>query len=64
MATAMAGPLIKEASPPAVYPTPLMVMSWAVRKPMPNWLPRVFKIVPMSSEQKRPWAIAPRASMP
>ena len=63
-ATAMAGPLMKEAKPPAVYPVPLMVISSAVRNPMPNWVPRVFKIVPMSREQNRPWAIAPRASIP
>ena len=63
MATAMAGPLIKEASPPAVYPTPLMVMTWAVRKPMWNWVPMVLRIVPISREQKRPWAMAPRASI-
>lgn len=31
---------------------------------MPNWLPTVFKMVPMSRVQNRPWAMAPRASMP
>ena len=64
MATAMAEPLMKEASPPMVYPTSLMVMTLAVRKPMWNWEPTVFRMVPMSREQNRPWAMAPRASMP
>ena len=29
-----------------------------------NWVPMVLRIVPISREQKRPWAMAPRASMP
>ena len=54
MATAMAAPLIKEAIPPMVYPTPLIVISWAVRKPTWNWFPIVFRIVPISREQNSP----------
>ena len=53
MATAMAAPLMAEAYPPAV-----------TKNSMPSWVPRVLRMVPMSSEQKRPWAMAPRASMP
>ena len=64
MATAIADPLMNDASPPMVYPTPLMVMTWAVRKPMWNWVPMVLRIVPISSEQNRPCAIAPSASIP
>ena len=55
---------MNDASPPMVYPTPLMVMTWAVRKPMWNWVPMVLRIVPISREQKSHWAMAPKASMP
>lgn len=41
-----------------------MVTMAVCRKPMPNCVPRVLRMVPMSREQNRPWAIAPRASMP
>ena len=54
MATPIADPLMNDASPPMVYPTPLMVMTWAVRKPMWNWVPMVLRIVPISREQKSP----------
>ena len=64
MATAIAGPLIAMGMPPTVYsvvPTVAMVF---VRKPMSNWVPIVFRMVPMSREQNRPCAMAPRASIP
>ena len=64
MAAAMADPLMKEHSPPMVYPFLLISMIWAVRKPMSNWLPMVLRMVPMSREQNSPWAMAPRASIP
>ena len=40
------------------------VATGAVRKGMWNWVPMVLMIVPISSEQNRPCAIAPSASMP
>ncbi len=53
MATAMAGPDMAEAKPPTV-----------TSQAMPSCLPRVSRIVPMSREQNRPWAMAPMASTP
>ena len=53
MATAMAAPLMAEAYTPT-----------STRNCIPICSPRVFTMVPMSNEQNRPWAMAPRASMP
>ena len=53
MATAMAEPLMAEAYAPA-----------STRKGRPICSPKVLTMVPISSEQNKPWAIAPRASMP
>ena len=53
MATAIAGPLIALAYPPTV-----------VNISHPVCEPIVLSIVPISSEQKRPCAIAPSASIP
>lgn len=53
MLTAMAGPATDEAKPPI----------W-VSSSSPSWVPAVFRMVPMSSEAKRPWAMAPMASTP
>ncbi len=66
MAIAIAGPLIAEARPPTVYemacsPTP-MVAIVSVRNGMPNCVPTVSMMVPTSSEQNKPCAIAPSAS--
>jgi hypothetical protein len=53
MAIAMAGADMAEAKPPI-----------STRKGRDSWVPRVLMMVPMSREQNRPWAMAPRASMP
>ena len=68
IATAMAGPHIAIARPPTVYgifisPT-TSVHTGFVRNPTPNCVPIVFMIVPIRSEQNRPCAMAPRASIP
>ena len=41
-----------------------MVIICAVRKPTPNCVPTVLRIVPISREAKSPWAMAPKASIP
>ena len=53
MATAIAGADMAEAKPPI-----------STRKGRPSCWPRVLMMVPMSSEQNSPCAMAPRASMP
>ena len=53
MATAIAAPLMAEAYPPT-----------SMRNSIPSCWPSVLTMVPMSREQNRPWAMAPRASMP
>ena len=64
MATAIAGPLMALARPPTVYSAPATVATGFVRNGMWNWLPMVLMMVPISREQNRPCAIAPRASIP
>ena len=64
IAIAIAGPVIAVARPPTVYSAPPMVQTGLVRKPMWNCVPSVLMIVPISSEQKSPCAIAESASMP
>ena len=39
------------------------VTMMSVRNPMCSWVPRVFRIVPTSSVQNRPWAMALMASI-
>ena len=53
MATAIAAPLMAEAYPPT-----------SMRNSIPSCWPSVLTMVPMSREQNRPWAMAPRASIP
>ena len=53
MAIAMAGPDMADANPPISF-----------RKVNPVWVPIVFIIVPIRSEQNRPCAMALMASMP
>ena len=53
MAMAMAGADMAEAKPPI-----------STRRASPSCWPSVLMMVPMSREQNRPWAMAPRASMP
>ena len=64
MAAAIAGPDIADARPPTVYSVPPMVATACVRNPMWNWVPTVLMIVPISSEQNSPCAMALSASMP
>ena len=52
-ATAMSAPAMAVAKPPI-----------SVRKSSPSCWPKVLMMVPISREQNRPWAMAPRASMP
>ena len=67
MATAMPGPTMSEHRPPIVYCSTaspcLIVRNAVVRKPMPNCLPIVSRMVPTRSVQNRPCAMAPMASM-
>ena len=58
------GPDIADARPPTVYSVPPMVATAFVRNPMWNWVPTVLMIVPISSEQNSPCAMALSASMP
>ncbi len=53
IARAIAGPAIWVANPPN-----------KLKKATPVWVPTVLRMVPIRSEQNRPWAMAPKASMP